>query len=537
MQARTSSKRLPAKVLLPIGGIPLAILCAKRLSSHGHELILATSDSPSDDYLSKLAIDSGIKIFRNELDDVLTRYINCSQDMADEDLIIRVTADNPLPDGDFIEKILTYFYTLDQDYLGTSSPDDGLPYGLSAEIFSLKALRRHGLESTDNFSREHVTVSMRNELGIKGIIPRNLFFYNDYSHLRVTIDTLEDYLFIAGVFSNIPCPEKISWRYLIEKISGNNHKENKIQLRNDFISQKCDLTLGTAQFGNKYGITNQYGCPDDVELCKILSIAQNAGIIYLDTARAYGIAESRLGKLLKKPSSFRIITKIQPFIDISEKPSTNEINNFIDSSVFRSCLELKRDYIDVVMIHRFSDLIQWYDVILNRLIYHIENGVIGKIGVSVYDPEEAIFCLKDKRIKHIQIPFNLLDYRWFNAEFLDNVKMRTDVAIHARSVFLQGLILNQSSFWPSWLKNSEMIVDEINNFVSYYKRKGKTDLCISYVRSFPWISSLVIGVDNANQLQEIIKHFSENPLSENERNSIQTKFQNLPERLFNPSKW
>lgn len=539
LQARTNSKRLPAKVLLPIGGLPLAILCAKRLSTLGHELVLATSNSSSDDYLSQLAIHSGIKIFRGELDDVLTRFIQCSQDMAEKDIIIRCTADNPLPDGDFIEKMLKLFNNLEQDYLGTSSPDDGLPYGLSAELFTVGFLRRHGTINNDQISREHVTISMRKEIGNTGILPKYSLLNKDYSKIRVTIDTLQDYLFLAEIFANIPCPVNIPWWYLIEKIFKKTHfsSNSNYQRTTKLWDNKCNIVLGTAQFGNKYGITNQFGCPDDAELCKIFTIAYKAGITYLDTARTYGISEKRIGDIIKYEKKFKIISKIQPLNNISKNSSIYEIKNYIDNSIFQSFIELKRYFIDIMMIHNFCDLMEWYNEILESLMIHVKNGNIGAIGVSVYNPEEAILCLQERRIKHIQIPFNLLDYRWINEEFLNHVKKRPDVTIHARSIFLQGLLLNEEKMWPYWVKNSKLIVDEINNLVIKFNRNGKIDLCMAYVRAFPWISYLVIGVENADQLQEIINISSNSPLSNIERDYIKNLFIDIPERLLNPSKW
>ena len=65
LQARMSSDRLPYKSAALIHGIPLAILCALRLSNKGHQLILATSKHNSDDYLVKLCSLYKIKYYNN----------------------------------------------------------------------------------------------------------------------------------------------------------------------------------------------------------------------------------------------------------------------------------------------------------------------------------------------------------------------------------------------------------------------------------------------------------------------------------------
>ena len=70
-------------------------------------------------------------------------------------------------------------------------------------------------------------------------------------------------------------------------------------------------------------------------------------------------------------------------------------------------------------------------------------NLFNELGVSVYSPKEALICLKNKNIKHIQIPFNIIDQRWLKKNFLKQLKSRPDVKIHARSVFLRGVILNR----------------------------------------------------------------------------------------------
>jgi spore coat polysaccharide biosynthesis protein SpsF len=105
------------------------------------------------------------------------------------------------------------------DYLGTSSPTDGLPYGLSAEVFTAGALRKTASEQPDAFIREHVTAALSREAGSAGIVPRGWFLEHDHSSLRVTIDTLDDYLAIAPLFENVVCPATISWHELVKQLS------------------------------------------------------------------------------------------------------------------------------------------------------------------------------------------------------------------------------------------------------------------------------------------------------------------------------
>ncbi len=218
LQARTSSNRLPAKVLLPIAGVPLAVICAQRLNSTGHEVVLATSTDHTDDVLSQIAENLGLNVFRGSLNDVLNRFLVCVSELADDDIVVRATADNPLPDGGFIDALLELFKSTKTHYLGTSSPADGLPYGLSAEVFYVGAIRAVAKSDHSPADLEHVTTSLRMHAGSLGIVPKKYFSTKDLSHMRVTIDTLEDYLAMALLFNNIDKPATICWRKLIYKM-------------------------------------------------------------------------------------------------------------------------------------------------------------------------------------------------------------------------------------------------------------------------------------------------------------------------------
>ncbi|NLL49499.1 MAG: NTP transferase domain-containing protein [Firmicutes bacterium] len=539
LQARTTSSRLPAKVLLPLGGMPLAILCAKRLNSSGHEVVLATSNSASDDFLAANANRAGIQVFRGSLDDVLSRFLDCTSDLKDDDLVVRATADNPLPDGDFVEQLISAFERSGQDYLGTSSPSDGLPYGLSAEIFTIGALRKKAKNNQDLLAREHVTTELRREAGTNGIVPQGLFLDKDYSDLRVTVDTLEDYLFMVGLFQHVICPERIPWHHLIEKLISQKTSSKMIPYKVENNIKFSCITLGTAQLGFNYGIANSSGCPSDEEACKILSLAKEAGVTHLDTARAYGNAETRIGHLLpgRVAEDFHIISKLHPITNIPNNASVTEIASAVDASIYCSCRELKRPYIDVMMFHRYADMVHWNGAAMDRLSAHVKNGVIGEIGVSVYTPEEAMNSIADERVSHIQIPFNLLDDRWTAQDFLQALEARDNLKIHARSIFLQGLLLNEAEVWPQWATESHELVGKIEELTQLLNRKNKIDLCMSYVRAFPWVTSLVVGVESAKQLAEILVLTHEQPLTQEECAIVQEVFRGVPQRLLNPSLW
>jgi len=215
LQARTTSTRLPAKALLPIAGMPSAILAARRAARDGLDLVFATSTDPSDDLLAGLAASAGLKVFRGSKDDVLGRYAAATQDMDANDVVLRITGDDPVPDGDFLRALAAARAKRGVEMLFSMSPADGLPHGLAAQAFTVSALRAAAASATEPLDREHVgpwmvrnrSSAVFDELGAL-----------DLGHLRCTLDTIDDYFDLLRLFEGVADPVGVPWRALIDKL-------------------------------------------------------------------------------------------------------------------------------------------------------------------------------------------------------------------------------------------------------------------------------------------------------------------------------
>ena len=216
IQARTTSSRLPAKSLLPIANMPLAVLCAKRATSKFHDTWVVTSDQASDDLLAKYLEISKIPCFRGNLNNVLNRFCTlCSyQNIKPEDTIIRLTADNPLVDNKFIEKMKVIWESYDLDYL-SAEPDDltkhGWPKGLSAEFFRAQSIYQLNNNGADKMIKEHVTPSIKKFSKKK----KNMVEFEKLGFsfkLSYGIDFLKDYLFVERLF------QEVNWDVNYDKI-------------------------------------------------------------------------------------------------------------------------------------------------------------------------------------------------------------------------------------------------------------------------------------------------------------------------------
>lgn len=293
IQSRLSSKRLPAKALLPIANIPSVVLCARRAQNTGFPVIVATSTHETDDSLAEILYKNGVYCFRGSLDDVLSRMTQAVSSYNDNDLIVRLTADNVFPDGKFINLLIKQFEKEQYDYLGTASPKDRLPYGMSAEVFKISALREANNEASTAFEREHVTPYIKRYFRCKQ------FVYKDapvnWQSLRCTLDTFEDYTNLINVFKRVDNPVDILWEDLIRQLEYVNNA--KVSLEKTKRSYK-KLTFGAVQLGIDYGIANQNGLPDEEKALALIQKAIIAGVSNFDTARAYGLSEQRLGRAL-----------------------------------------------------------------------------------------------------------------------------------------------------------------------------------------------------------------------------------------------
>jgi aryl-alcohol dehydrogenase-like predicted oxidoreductase len=257
------------------------------------------------------------------------------------------------------------------------------------------------------------------------------------------------------------------------------------------------ITLGTAQIGFNYGIKNNYKKIKLKETNKILNSLSKLDINYIDTAHGYGNAEKILGNFDLKNK--KLITKL-PKLDL-RKNINNQINYFINLSLNN----LNKKSIYALLLHNSEQILSLKGKqIFNQLQILKKNGKVKKIGYSLYSPNSLHTIINKKLIPDIvQIPYNILDQRFEENNFLTKLK-KYKIEIHARSVFLQGLLLmkfdnlhNYFDKYKSTLNNFQYLANELKltNF----------ELALYYVLQNSSIDNVVIGVDSYKNLHQIIK--------------------------------
>jgi aryl-alcohol dehydrogenase-like predicted oxidoreductase len=305
------------------------------------------------------------------------------------------------------------------------------------------------------------------------------------------------------------------------------------------MRKPAELVLGGVQLGLAYGAANRTGKPSRRTALRLVHRAIDAGVTSIDTARAYGDSEERLGQALAARNSIRTITKLSPLTDLACDASRDEVRAAVDSSIAGSLEALQRERIDCLLLHRAAHLTDHGGAIWNRLIERLEDGTLISLGVSVQSPQDAIEALACTDVCHIQLPFNLLDWRWRESGVIARIQARSHVAVHARSVFLQGLLATDApSAWPQIAGvDSESLIGLIAELVREFGRTSAADLCLAYARGQSWVDGVVVGMETEEQLEDNLQLFVRPPLSVSQCAEIDLLVPRVPEAFLDPARW
>lgn len=532
LQARTNSSRLPGKVLLPVAGMPLVVLAARRAGNSGHPVVVLTSIEPTDDALCRVLSEWGVDFFRGDLDNTLKRFVDALKGEPDEKVIVRLTGDNVFPDGEFIDRLLVDFENKSVAYLCCTGSESGLPYGVSAEVTRVKHLREAHNETTSKFDREHVTPWVVSNYGQQYF---ECYRYLGMAQYRCTVDTLDDYLLVSSLFANEKKPVHTPLEELLDKLK---------KASSNVVTQTpaSRMVLGAAQFGLEYGIANSLGRPSQDVVNSLVHAAIANGVRYLDTARAYGESERVVGKALAGGWSSRVvtITKLSPLDDCLEDAGHDVVKAFTQRSVLQSCYALGVKKLEVLMLHRADHLTAWGGAVWNAVVQMKHEGLIGQLGVSLQTPEEALQALDFKDVAFIQLPFNILDHRWDAvAKKISSVRLSRPLIVHARSSLLQGLLASESEeLWRrARCSNFREVISWLKKKADLYTDGNVVELCFRYSLSQDWIDGVVVGVETKKQLIENIIIAGEKSWSDSRLRELLLDRPRVTKETLNPATW
>lgn len=286
------------------------------------------------------------------------------------------------------------------------------------------------------------------------------------------------------------------------------------------------LILGTVQFGLNYGINNTSGKPDEKRVHSILDEAFEKGIRLLDSAEAYGDAHEIIGSYhASSENKFDLITKYSS--------SRRDLPEDLIARVKSDLQTLNCPSLYAYMFHSFTDFKNYFDAFKTSITQLKKEGLIKKMGVSVYTNNELRELLNFDEVELVQLPFNLLDNNYQRAELIKKAKQK-GLEVHTRSAFLQGLFFKKHTELPAKLEKLGPYLGKING-IARDNQITIPDLAINYALQQTNIDKVLIGVDSLEQLEKNLssldKHLTENVLAQIDELKVKEV------ELLNPSNW
>lgn len=262
------------------------------------------------------------------------------------------------------------------------------------------------------------------------------------------------------------------------------------------------LGLGTVQWGLPYGVANQHGITAPETVTALLGEARQYGIEVLDTASLYGKSEAVLGN--NSLEAFKVVTKTPKFSTshISDVEANKLTETFQQSLDLLSCKKIYG-----LLIHHAEDLlVPGAERLLAAMMLLKEQGVVEKIGVSVYDSRQLDAVLKKFKPDLIQLPLSVLDQRLLTSGHLE-LLTNEGVEIHVRSVFLQGLLLMSLSKIPAFF---EPILPLLTRWHAAAHSQGLTvnQAALAFVRDIPYVDAVLVGLDSLAQFRSCLDDFA-----------------------------
>lgn len=245
-----------------------------------------------------------------------------------------------------------------------------------------------------------------------------------------------------------------------------------------------------------YGIANTTGQVNFDEGRRILDTASQNGIHTVDTAIGYGNSEEQLGRMGLE--GWEVITKALPLPE-----DQMDADKWIRESVYASLERLKIDSLYGVLFHTPDQLLNDKGIALYNALHKLKSeGLVKKIGISVYIPEQLDRLFAELDFDIVQAPFNILDRRLQDSGWLAKLKLKK-VEVHVRSLFLQGLLLMPAAMRPEKFNKWNMLW---KRFDDWLMENNLTPLqaCLNFVLNHPEIDKAVVGVDSLKNIQEII---------------------------------
>ena len=263
------------------------------------------------------------------------------------------------------------------------------------------------------------------------------------------------------------------------------------------------LSIGTANFGLPYGQDHNFEKISTNEIKAILNLAKLHGMNSLDTAIAYGDGEKILGSI--GVGDWKITSKVP---SIPEK--TKHIKALVISLIKESLMNLKVPFLETILVHHPSDFShRGGKEIISGLVQSKNDGLVKKIGVSVYDTDELESSMVFFKPDVVQCPFSILDNRFNKNNYLAKLNQKR-IEVQIRSIFLQGVLAAPVNFQPSIFKKWPIIWAHWQTWLMA-NNISPVEASTRFAINLANVSQVIVGINKADHLKQIID-YSQKPL-------------------------
>lgn len=254
------------------------------------------------------------------------------------------------------------------------------------------------------------------------------------------------------------------------------------------------LGLGTAQFGLDYAPCAPRGRSPEAEAGDILQIAARARIPLLDAASGFGRAETVLGQKMPRPCPFKVVLRTA---------RADRGADFVEAEARASLARLGLDTAYAILVQSAGDLFGPHGPALwDRLKRLRDDGLVQRIGVSVYASDDPKGVARRFRPDIIQAPASLLDQRLISDGTLAGLSGQ-GVEVHLRSIFLQGMLFLPAHRMPAHLQSASKSLSRVRRMIA----EGRSDplqAALGWALSRPEAAHVVVGVTTAAELQAVL---------------------------------
>ena len=288
-------------------------------------------------------------------------------------------------------------------------------------------------------------------------------------------------------------------------------------IKNKKIKFSDKIVIGTAQFLNNYGIIKKSNQRPSNFLKEISGFNVNT----FDTSEAY---KKSFLLIEKKKNNSNLIIKFS----VHEKKRVISIKKFI-KKVNYALKKIRKNKIYAFMIHDYN--LNSCDQVTEHIKF-LSNYSFKKdinFGFSIYNLDEFENIKKRYKFNILQIPLNVFNRDFLNKNFQKYV-IKNKIEIHARSIFLQGLLINNHNLFPRKLKKF------LKYFITWKKFCIKNNVslkeaCIIFATKQKFVSKFVLGFKNSKELEQILK------INLKKKINFNKNFLNIPNKLKNPNLW